>query len=284
MQTTRAFLLSIYLAFGLFSALSKLVDASTTQDADVDKQQAVLSSLQRHIPLGRFRPSEEELIEGGYTLDKEFDEKDAYETEYDSDGRELQMSLKRTCNIILDSYLGKNGVERIACQKCRRDPNNWYQFILTCDFSDLCEFCSPQNDVCYTLTHEYTVRPWRGRLRQAEDIAYSACGIMHDGGEKVCLDETYKNWGFLDTQCVSVDNVSCKSCKISNQCGAYKYECGNIEPGFVMDGCDSSFNDRIPKSSVFVGFNYGLYEADTSSCFAKDGRPGNLYRHLRGLN
>lgn len=261
------------------------------------EEDRVLSALHRRIPAGRFRPSDEELELFNYG-EEEFEEEEFFdeegedldmELEYDEEGRDLQKrkrSLWKRCEIIKNAYLGRTGVERMACTRCRKDPKNWRQYIISCDFSSLCEFCSPQDDSCYTLTHEYVVRPWKGRLRQVEDISYSACGIMHDGGQKVCLDETYRNWGVLNTQCVSVDGVSCQSCRVNQQCGEWMYNCENIEPGFYMDSCDYSINDNIPKSSVFVGFNYAMYDADTTSCFAKDGTPGNLHDRnlLRGNN
>lgn len=191
---------------------------------------------------------------------------------------------EEVCTQILDGYLGTSGVERAACQTCTKDPNDDAQYIITCDFTDYCSFCAHDDpagpDSCYTLTHEYTVRPWNGRFVWIEDIAYSACGIYHDTGRKACLDETYYNWGYLNSRCVSVDDESCGRCEPSNNCSGdnyYFYDCGNIEPDFVMDDCDYSINDYIEKDSVFVGFNYALYAADTALCFDDDkGYLGNI--------
>eukprot|EP00977_Amphora_coffeiformis_P023697 scaffold13961_cov176-Amphora_coffeaeformis.AAC.2 len=195
-------------------------------------------------------------------------------------------SEQTKCDIIMDNFLGTEGVERAACQECSEDPDDPGQYILFCDFSSLCTFCSPEEDSCYTLTHEYKVRLGGGLPDFPNIVSYSACGIYHDdaepnvAGRKACLDETFDaGTGELTSKCISVDDVSCDICEDWYGCDgeSYWYGCANIEEDFFLDDCRPDFNDEIPKTSVFVGFNYGIYSDDTAACFDDtDGFLGNL--------
>lgn len=239
------------------------------RDGNDQKKEHLLHALHRIHPTGRNRPTAEEMA--GSRADERLAKQGSLRAS--TDPRNLQVS-DSVCQQVLDGYLGTTGVERSACQTCRGDPNDPAQYIITCDFTDYCSFCAHDDpagaDACYTLTHEYTVRPWNGEFEWIEDVAYSACGIYHDTGRKACLDETYVDWGVLNTRCISVDDTSCRVCEESKNCEGgnyYFYDCGNIEAGLVMDDCDYSINDDIGKDSVFVGFNYGLYAEDTDTCF-----------------
>eukprot|EP00977_Amphora_coffeiformis_P011129 scaffold2657_cov89-Amphora_coffeaeformis.AAC.23 len=244
-------------------------DLSFLQHNSNEQNEHLLHTLHRKLPTGRNKPTADEMAAF------QAEEKAAKHGSLRASAhqRDLQVS-DWVCKQVLDGYLGTSGVERNACQTCRKDPNDPAQYIIECDFTDYCSFCAHDDpagpDACYTLTHEYTVRPWNGKFKWIEDIAYSACGIYHDTGRKACLDETYVDWGYLNTRCVSVDDKSCRVCEKSKNCKGssnYFYDCGNIEAGFVMDDCDYSINDDIGKDSVFVGFNYGMYAKDTDTCF-----------------
>ena len=248
-----------------------------------DREGHLLHSLHRKLPVGRNKPTAEEMaaVEAEEKAAKHGSLRaSAPQRNLEGDGEVSNW----VCRQVIDGYLGKTGVERRSCQTCRKDPNDPAQYIITCDFTDYCSFCAHDDpagaDSCYTLTHEYTVRPWNGKFEWIEDIAYSACGIYQDTGRKACLDETYEDWGYLKSRCVSVDDESCQVCEKSKNCkGAsnYFYDCGNIEAGFVMDDCDYSINDDIGKESVFVGFNYGMYAKDTDTCFDDNkGYLGNM--------
>lgn len=223
----------------LLLLVSTLMSSGIATELDVHGlNEVLLRVLERPLKVGSLRPFEARHHENRHRLQS------------NARPNNKDRRLGSTCNEILNALMGSDNIERDACHECYEDPNDREQYVVLCDFSNLCSFCSPEGDVCYTLTRKYHIK-LMNNLPQAPVVrAYSSCATYHRDGRSACLDETFKDDGTQISKCISVDGEACETCKYVDECGGYKYDCHNIEKYFFMHDCVSSINDSIPKSSV----------------------------------
>jgi hypothetical protein len=79
--------------------------------------------------------------------------------------------VKASCEIILDNYFGKEGLDREACSSCEKHPDLDQVYILTCAFVDVCSgpFCATEDlgpYTCYERQDTYYVQTQDFKLFQ----------------------------------------------------------------------------------------------------------------------